>query len=1076
MKFRISSFSVILVFVCLSLVGLALIPFLPTKLSPSQTLPYISVYFNMPQNSSQVVEIEVTSVLEAMFARMKGLKNISSVSGNGWGQINLALDKHTDMDAARFEVSTIIRQTWPYLPSTVRYPSLSLRRSENNADLPFLTYTINSPNNPSQIQYFAESKIKPKLAQIEGVSQVLVSGAMPLEWRLEYNAKQLEELNLNVNHIQSAIQNYLNQEFLGTVSIEKEDDKIHWIRVALLPEIENNQSFAFENVQVKSVNGKIITLDQLVKVSHQEKEAQSYFRINGLNSIYISITADEYANQLKLSKEIKSTLAELEKTFPPNYEIHAGYDATDYIQKELNKVYFRSGLTILILFVFILIVYRNLKHIILIFLSLLMNLFIALIFYYFGKLEIQLYSLAGITISLTLIIDNTIIMSDQIIRQKNRKAFLAILTATITTIASLIIIFFMDEQIRIRLLDFAKVIMINLSVSLFTALFLVPALIDKLNMGKEEMKENTSIYSKKENIQRKISIRARLAFDRFYTSFCRFIWRKRVVVCIFIILIFGLPIYLLPEKIDREGQWEDLYNKTLGSVFYKEKIKPHGDVFLGGTLRLFAQKVIQGSYFTDREETSLHVTATLPEGATISQMNNLIRRMETYISQFEGVRLFQTNVSGAYRASIRIYFTKEGEEAGFPFYLQTQLIGKAQELGGGSWNVFGLGDRFNNDVREFAGNFQIILKGYNYDDLWVHAEELKSRLLTNRRIQDVRIAAEFSDYKDYYEEFIFKLDKKQLAHQGIQPIQLFTSLRNTFGRNLNAGSFPGDYGMEEIILNSRQSGEYDMWALENYPGLISTGKEFRLNSLAHIEKSTIPKNIVKEDQQYILCIQYNYVGDFNQGKRFTQGRIEEFQKELPIGYKVEFRTDRWDWGKKNSKQYWLLLLIFVIVYFTCSILFNSMRQPFAVIFVIPISFIGIFLTFYWFKLNFDQGGFASFILLCGLSVNANIYILNEYNNIRRERNILPIKAYIKAWNQKIVPILLTVISSILGFIPFLIGSSKEAFWFPLAAGTIGGLIVSLLGTFLFLPLFLGVGKPNSPTSHPLRKGETNPSS
>ena len=140
-------------------------------------------------------------------------------------------------------------------------------------------------------------------------------------------------------------------------------------------------------------------------------------------------------------------------------------------------------------------------------------------------------------------------------------------------------------------------------------------------------------------------------------------------------------------------------------------------------------------------------------------------------------------------------------------------------------------------------------------------------------------------------------------------------------------------------------------------------------------------------------------------------------------------------------------------------LFNSIRQPLAVIFVIPVSFIGVFLTFYWFRLNFDQGGFASFILLSGITVNASIYILNEYNRVRRLRpRLTPIHAYLKAWNAKIIPIFLTVVSTMLGFVPFMAGTEKEAFWFPLAAGTIGGLAMSILGIWIFLPLMTIRGK------------------
>jgi multidrug efflux pump subunit AcrB len=126
----------------------------------------------------------------------------------------------------------------------------------------------------------------------------------------------------------------------------------------------------------------------------------------------------------------------------------------------------------------------------------------------------------------------------------------------------------------------------------------------------------------------------------------------------------------------------------------------------------------------------------------------------------------------------------------------------------------------------------------------------------------------------------------------------------------------------------------------------------------------------------------------------------------------------------------------------------------AIIFVIPISYIGVFLTFYLFELNFDQGGFASFVLLCGITVNASIYILNEFNVIRRKwPKQLPVRSYVKAWNSKVIPIFLTVVSTILGFVPFMVGTSKEAFWFPLAAGTIGGLVMSVFGVFIFLPIF-----------------------
>ncbi|MDR2057727.1 MAG: efflux RND transporter permease subunit [Dysgonamonadaceae bacterium] len=1046
---KISSFSVILGFICFTLIGLALVPLLPVKLSPSQALPQINVSFNLQGNASRVVEMEVTSKLEAMLSRIKGVENIASTSGNGWGNIVIRFDKHVDVDVARFEVSTIIRQTWPHLPDGMTYPTISLNRSDENANRPFLVFTMNAVVNPIIIQQFTENQIKPQLAQIEGIDKIDISGAMPMEWRLEYDYKQLEILGLTVSDIQSAINNYLNREFMGTVVNRGKTDE--WIRVVLVAGNTGENKFDPEKITVKNKEGKLITLNQIAKVAYLEQEAQSYYRINGLNSIYIAITSYENANQLDLSSRIKAKIEQIQSSFPSGYEIHIAYDATDYIQKELDKIYFRTGLTLLILLVFVLVIYRSFKYLLLIFLSLFMNIAAAAIFYYWGRLEMQLYSLAGITISLTLVIDNTIVMSDQIIRQGNKKSFLAILSATLTTIASLIIIFFMEEKIRLNLQDFAKVIIINLSVSLFIALFLVPALIDKLRVKNYELR----VRKRKKILNSYLS-----TFNSFYASLCRFLWRWRVPTCILIVLLFGLPVFWLPDKLEGENILNKWYNKTLGSEFYKEKIKTHVDTYLGGTLRLFVQKVFEGSYFTDRQETSIYMTATLPNGATISQMNHLIQRMESYISQFSEVRQFETRIQSARRAEISIRFTKQGERSGFPYLLKSKLITKSLELGGGSWSVFGLGDGFSNDVRESAGSYRAILRGFNYDELSDLTEQFKKELLEHRRIKEVMIGSEFSWYKDDYQEFAFDLNQERLAQENIQPMQLFTSLRSIFGQKTYAGQISGQYGLERIVLYARQSQEYDIWSMEHFPSKIGEEKTYKLDELATLERTQMPQNIVKENQQYRLCLQYEYIGAYEQGRKVLENKMEEFRDKLPMGYSIEKGELWWDWRRDNGKQYFLLFIIFIIIYFTCSILFNSLKQPLSIIFVIPIAFIGTFLTFYLFKLNFDQGGFASFILLCGVSINANIYIINEYNNIRkRQENIPLLQAYIQAWGAKITPIFLTVISTVLGFIPFMIGENKEAFWFPLAAGTIGGIIMSLVGTFLFLPLFMGVAKP-----------------
>ena len=914
-----------------------------------------------------------------------------------------------------------------------------------------MSFTLNAPSTPILIQQYADEHIKTRLAQIQGIYKIDLSGATPMEWVLEYDSEQLRRLGITLSDIQQAVSRYYLKEFLGTYNVESSTGGKEWIRLALMPETKE-EGFDASRIRVKSAEGKLISLDELVTVSHMEEAPQSYYRINGLNSIYLSITAEETANQLQLSKQVKEEMEAIQKVLPAGYEIHTSYDATEFIHEELNKIYLRTSLTVLILLFFVLIITLNPRYLFLIVVSLSINIAVAVIFYYLFGLEMQLYSLAGITVSLNLVIDNTIVMTDHILHRRNLKAFMSILAATLTTMGALVIIFFLDEKIRLNLQDFAAVVIINLAVSLFVALFFVPALIEKIGLKKRKRRRTQSrFFLLRVSLPRRITV----YFTRFYGWMIRKLCRWRVAVCILLILLFGLPVFMLPDKVEGEGRATEWYNKTLGSSTYKEKIKPIVDKALGGSLRLFIQKVYNGSYFTRNEEVVLYVYANLPNGSTLEQMNELIKKMEIYLSQFKEIKQFQTSVYNARRGNINIYFTKEHQNSGFPYTLKANIISKALQLGGGSWGVYGLQDQgFSNDVREGAGSFQVKMYGYNYDELYEWAEKLKAKLLTHRRIKEVIINSYFSYWKDDYQEFYFNLNRERMAQENINANILFSTIRPIYGKNMEIGSVVAENGSEKIKLSSKQSQEYDIWAMQYFP-YGTDDKQYKLSELATMEKGQMPQQVAKENQQYRLCLQYEYIGSGEQGNKILKRDLEEFNKELPMGYTAQSERESWGWGKKDNKQYLLLLVVIAIIFFTTSILFNSLKQPLAIIFIIPVSYIGVFLTFYWFKLNFDQGGFASFVLLCGITVNASIYILNEYNAIRRRHpRMSALRAYTKAWNAKILPIFLTVVSTILGFIPFMVGTDKEAFWFPLAAGTIGGLVMSIIGIFFFLPVFV----------------------
>ena len=257
-----------------------------------------------------------------------------------------------------------------------------------------------------------------------------------------------------------------------------------------------------------------------------------------------------------------------------------------------------------------------------------------------------------------------------------------------------------------------------------------------------------------------------------------------------------------------------------------------------------------------------------------------------------------------------------------------------------------------------------------------------------------------------------------------------------------------------VRLESNNSKQFDLWSVTNAP-LDSLHTPIILKNIASTYKEREEENIYKENQEYIRLVQFQYTGSAKFGAKYLKEKLTELKEKLPLGYQFENSQNRWFLSDdKNNNYTFLLFLVLGIIYFICSILFESLKQPFIILSVIPISFIGVFLTFYLFDFNFDQGGLASFVLLSGITVNASIFIINGFNKLKKEfpkQNY--INLYIEAFKQKIFPITLTIISTILGFIPFIKDGQNEVFWFALGAGTIGGLLFSLLGILIYLPLF-----------------------
>jgi RND family efflux transporter MFP subunit len=1045
-----SSFSILIFFAVFIIAGVALAPLIPVQLKPDYTLPTVSVRYAWSGAQPRAIEQEVTSPLEGLFATMRGIKNVKSESGIGFGQINIEFDKNTDMELARFEVAASVRRVYPQLPPGVLYPQVVAGGQTNN-DRPVLVYTIMADLPPQEILALAESRVKEKLAQTGGVSDVQVYGASPDQWDITYDFSRMQALGISANDIAAAINGIqkLSPVGMGKVTADGSEKGVV-IKNGL------NNHFDWEAIPIGQYAGRTVTLGEIASVELVPEPARSYFRINGKNTIYLAIYAQEGQNQVLLAGKIKQTVADItaQPGFPLSFVVNS--DSSEFIKTEIEKNVWRMVATLVILFCFVWLASRNLRYVLLLFISLLVNICLSFLLYYAFGIELHLYSFAGFTISLGFLIDNSIVMIDHLRHKNNLKVFMALLASTLTTIAALCIVFFLDENTRLQLVDFSAVVIINLAVSLVVSLLFIPALMEKMPLAK------SGRPGKKIRRKRRV-----VKVTYFYRHILRLMNRRKKLIFALAVLGFGLPVFMLPTRLGKEDVFSTrskpetapipfytrFYNNTLGSEFYNKNIRPIADASLGGALRLFVQKTNFNNYFAEKEQTRLRVDAQMPEGATLEQMNEVFVRLETYLRQFNEIDRFETRVYSSRNGSMDISFKKDFEFSGFPYMLMDLITSQAIAISDADWQVRGVGDGFNNSMREQTGSYKVTLQGYNYEELAQHAERLRDTLLVNPRIKEINIMGRDAWTRDFSHEFNATFNNELLAlnNTPLSGISGFVNQLSREGEQYGRVFLNGKYN--SIVLTAASAGQYDQWQF--YNGVIgNTGRQVKLSDMGAVQKQRTAKTIYKNNQQYQLVLEYDFIGDYYLGNQILGETLEEFIPTLPIGYTAKENNRRYLSAEEKYEQVKLVLLVIALIYFICAILFNSLLQPLAVIFTIPISLIGVFLTYYLLDINFGQGGFAAIILLGGLTVNSAIYIVNEMNQLRARRNMpITLRLYLKAFNAKIIPVLLTILSTILGLIPFLADGQKEPFWFSLATGTAGGLLFSMVSIYIYLPLF-----------------------
>ncbi len=1036
-----SSFSVILLTVAIAVVGLLSARHLSIHYTPQEKPEEITVSYYYRDASSKVIERSITSLLEGALSKIANSTGTSSISSKGYGSVTVKFRRGTDMAIARFEAATQIRNIYPSLPKGVTYPEISVGTTGRKGG-EVLVFLLKGNIPSTELYEYATENIVRPLSDIKGIDRVDIRGYSPFHWVVVYDAVKIAAAGITPQQITAAITEYYTTEAVTLANAEQEQITVY---------LKGGNGGDLGKIPIAKSGSRIIYLADIATYRYEESVPSSYYRLNGLNTISISVNATQTANSIEVAKEAKKLMNSLSEHFPTAVSFAVGYDSSIYISAELNKIYRRTALSLIVLLFFVLIAYRSVRYTIAVGLAILANLLIALLLYYLLGLQIHLYSLAGITVSLGIIIDSSIVMTDHYTYYKNRAAFVPVFGAIATTIASLLAVLLIPYNQRLNLTDFVASVSVNLFISLLVAYFFVPALIDYIPTA---LKTSHNSYKR---------YRRYVNWNRFYSRYIKLGVRFKWLYILLLIAGFGLPLCLIPSEtaLTLSGEPHSTLVKKIALWKPYSANKTTIDRVLGSSFALFYRSLSRLDFSRTPQRLVLSIRTGLSEGHTVSQLNTLVRDMENFLSQFEEIELFRTNVWSYDDAAIEVYFKPEYEKTSAPLKIKSEIIKAAMNFGGANWIVSGIDDKsFSNYIGSSFSSNNIELIGYEYDKLIGYAEQLVSFLEKNPRVRAADIRSSWRSMPRT--EYNLSYDFETLSAIGVNPYSYYNSLNNLL---YSSTLYPmiAEHPTE-VVLRSSLFKYYDLWHIQNSP--IAVDSTFvTLSKVGQIVKRKTDLDIVRRNQSYSVVVSYGFIGEHNLNKKLNERALAYMNGSvLPIGYKAQNAEIDFFFNQESAGKYgWVILIIIAIIYVFLSILFESFRQPLAVLFLIPISFIGVFLTFGLSNLIFDHGGFAAFIMLCGIVVNAGIYLVWAYKGLLKKPVLstpqsssmdYKIKNYVKAYNLKVRPIFLTIASTVLGLLPFLIEGPAEVFWFNFAIGTIAGLLFSVVALLLYLPIFI----------------------
>ncbi len=974
--------------------GIVCFTLLPLREYPDIDPPVVSIDTSYRGASAEIVETQITQIIEDRISGIEGIKNINSTSRNGRSRISIEFTLNRDIDAAANDVRDRVSRVIDSLPEQVDPPEVSKADTDDN---PIVWYNLRSDTMTTlELSDYANRYVIDRLSVVDGVARIQIGGERKYAMRIWLDRDAMAARNITVTDIESRLRAENVELPAGEVeSIDREFS----VRVARSYLSEED----FKRLVIRRGDGgQLVRLGEVARVQLDSEDDRSEFRGNGINMIGVGIVKQSKANTLDVVQNVKAEIARIAESLPESMIIVESYDSSIFIKGSIDEVYNTLGIAMSLVVVVIYLFLGNVRATLIPALTVPVAIIASYIALFAMGFSINLLTLLALVLAIGLVVDDSIVVLENIYRRIEmgeppllaayrgaREVGFAVIATTLVLIAVFVPLAFLDGNIGQLFTEFALAIAAAVAFSSVAALTLTPMLSSKLL----RKNENRSVVGR--------------TADR----------------------IFGWV----------EAGYVRVLQRTLRYPVMAAVL-----VILAAVVSYNLLKIIPQEFVPPEDRGTFFVQVRSAEGASFESNAGHMRQIETilmkYLDSGEIDRLLIRTPGWGNSAGIAIVGSIPFEQRDWSTF---ELMDKVQkELAQVSGvRAFGF---MRSGISGGGGRpVQFVLQGNTYEQLAVYRDILLDEASKNPNLLELD-----SDFKETLPQLLIRIDQERASDLGVSVGDIGRTLETMLGQR-RATTFI-DRGEEyDVILEGERSDYRSPTTIDNiYVRSNATQSLIPLSNLVTIEERATAGNLNRFNRMRSITIEANLAEGYSLGEALSY--LENIVRDkMPDDVSIAYKGESQLYKDSGSSVIFVFILALVIAYLVLAAQFESFVHPFVIMLMVPLALLGAIIGLYLGDLTLNIYSQIGIVMLIGLAAKNGILIV-EFSNQLRDAGMNFDEAVVRAAQQRLRPIVMTAFTTLMSAVPLILGSGPGAE----SRMVIGVVIFSGVALSAFLTIFV----------------------